>query len=133
MTSHRTNTDASTTSSRISTPSSTSKSNQPGIQTPQTTDTQTNTRRYSQINQYYSPEGNKSNTTNGYLSNDQLYGNTSTENLYNQLKTHTELASRAATELLDRRKEELANFKQEYNKKIEEQKSLFDKKLTKQI
>ena len=57
-------------------------------QTPKETDNNSNpknsnTRRYSQTNGFYSPEGDK---PHSYLSNAQLFANTSTDSLYNQLK-----------------------------------------------
>ena len=86
-------------------------------------------RKYSQSNGFYSPEGDK---TNPYMSNAQLFENTSTDSLYNQLKTHTELALRASTEAFERRKLEMMTIKQQYSKQIEQQKILYEKQLTKQ-
>lgn len=42
-----------------------------------------NTRRFSQSSGFYSPEGDK---PHSYLSNAQLFANTSTDSVYNQLK-----------------------------------------------
>ena len=47
-------------------------------------------------------------------------------------QTHTELALRAAAEAIARRKEEMTNIKQQYTKKLEEQKILYEKQLSKQ-
>mmetsp|Transcript_32224 Transcript_32224/g.51676 ORF Transcript_32224/g.51676 Transcript_32224/m.51676 type:complete len:239 (-) Transcript_32224:166-882(-) len=88
-----------------------------------------NTRRFSQSNGFYSPEGDK---PNAYLSNTQLFANTSTDSLFNQLKTHTELALRASTEAFDRRKEELTTLRQQFAKRLEEQRCLYEKQLSKQ-
>eukprot|EP01084_Bolivina_argentea_P220748 374057_1 len=112
---------ANATNKSTSHSSSTTSTRAPGSAAP--------TRRFSEANGYYSPEGTKTN----YYSNTPLsYENISTDSLYNQLKTHTELALRVSAEVLSRRKEELANFKQEYTKKIEELKSIQDKQLKKQ-
>ena len=105
------------------------------------------------MNGYYTPEGTKSEMTSSsspYMSNSQLYVNTSTESLYQQLKvrpldctlyllylyqahcgqTHVELAHRACSEVVVRKTKDTIQMKKELQKRLEDQKSLYVKQLT---
>jgi len=88
------------------------------------------TRRFStsNTNGYYQPEGTNSDELD-FRGNPQLFSNAPTDDLYNQLRTHCELAHRAVVEIVDRRKDDIQRLKDEFTKKEQEQRLVFEKRL----